>query len=367
VGPPRPQDCAAEIADQEEAHAVMHVTLLGTGCPQVHTRRFGPASLVGHGEQRFLIDCGSGVTQRLVGAGTSGAALDALLLTHLHSDHLVDLYQLIVSSWHQGRDRPQRLFGPRGTKAFVEATMAAWEGERALRIQWECRPSTAALELEITEFEEGVLWEADDLRISAFQVDHRPVEPAFGFLFESAACRVAFSGDTTVCDTLVRAAHGVDLLVHECFIHQAMLARRGGRGDRGLANVAAYHTLSSAVGKVASRTGAGMLVLNHFVPVEFDRAALLAEVRADYAGPVIIGEDLLTVDVPNRALSCDGLTLGLGSGAQAEGESAGASRRAPLPRVAISAQSATTRPSAAGRPKSSASPPSAGGPIRKPT
>ena len=104
----------------------MRVTLLGTGCPQVSPRRFGPASLVRAGGRSFLVDCGSGVTQRLVEAGSSGAAIDALLLTHLHSDHLVDLYQLIVSGWHQGRERPQRIFGPPGTRTFAEATMAVW-------------------------------------------------------------------------------------------------------------------------------------------------------------------------------------------------------------------------------------------------
>jgi ribonuclease Z len=291
----------------------MRVTLLGTGCPQVDDRRFGPASLVEAGGRRFLIDCGSGVTQRLVAAGASGAELDAVLLTHLHSDHLVDLYQLIVSSWHQGRDRPQRIFGPVGTKAFAAATMALWQSEREQRIEWERRPSTAALELDVVEFEEGAIWDTDGLRISAFAVDHRPVAPAFGFLFEAGGCRVAFSGDTTVCDNLVRWAAGADLLVHECFIHAEMLARRGGRDDRGLKNVAAYHTLSSEVGKVASRAGAGLLLLNHLVPVAFDRDALLAEVAADYAGPIVIGEDLLTVDVLLRAVSYEGLRLGLGS------------------------------------------------------
>jgi ribonuclease Z len=93
-----------------------------------------------------------------------------------------------------------------------------------------------------------------------------------------------------------------------------MLARRGGRAGQGLANVAAYHTLSSEVGKVASRAGAKLLLLNHFVPVEFDRAALLREVAADFAGPIVIGEDLLTIDVPRRAVSHDHVTLGLGSG-----------------------------------------------------
>ena len=291
----------------------MQVTLLGTGCPQVHPQRFGPASLVRANGQRFLIECGSGVTQRLLAAGSSGAELDAVLLTHLHSDHVVDLYQLIISSWHQGRERPQRIFGPAGTRAFVEATMEIWRSEREQRIAWERRPSTAALELDVIEFEEGTIWEADGLEIAAFAVDHRPVVPAFGFLFETDRCRVAFSGDTTVCDNLVTWAKDTDLLVHECFLHQPMLARRGGRADQGLQNVAAYHTLSSEVGKVASKAGARLLVLNHFVPVAFDRAALLREVSADFAGPVVIGEDLLSVDVGRRTVGFENLRLALGS------------------------------------------------------
>jgi ribonuclease Z len=291
----------------------MRVTLLGTGCPQVHPDRFGPASLVRANGRQFLIDCGSGVTQRLVAAGSSGAELDAVLLTHLHSDHAVDLYQLIISSWHQGRDRPQRIFGPAGTRAFAEATMEVWRSEREQRIAWEQRPSTAALDLEVVEFEEGTVWEADGVRVTAFEVDHRPVQPAFGFRFGAGGCRVAFSGDTMVCDNLVAWAQEADLLVHECFIHQAMLARRGMRADPGLHNVAAYHTLSSEVGKVASRAGTRLLVLNHFVPVEFDREALLREVTADFAGPVVIGEDLLTIDVARRAVGFESLRLALGS------------------------------------------------------
>ena len=291
----------------------MRITLLGTGCPQVDAHRFGPASLVCAGGHRFLIDCGSGVTQRLLAAGSSGAQLDAVLLTHLHSDHVIDLYQLIISSWHQGRDRPQRILGPAGTRAFAAATMEVWRSERAQRIAWERRPSVAALELDIVEFEEGIIWDAGGVRIAAFEVDHLPVQPAFGFLIEAEGCRVGFSGDTTVCENLIARARDVDLLVHECFIHREMVARQGGRVDQGLENVAAYHTLSSEVGKVASRAGARALLLTHFVPVTFDRDALLAEVTADFAGPVVIGEDLLSIDVPKRTVSLEGLRLALGS------------------------------------------------------
>jgi ribonuclease Z len=291
----------------------MRVTLLGTGCPQVDPHRFGPASLVRAGGRSFLVDCGSGVTQRLVAAGSSGAELDAVLLSHLHSDHVIDLYQLILSSWHQGRERPQRIFGPVGTRAFTEATMAVWRIEREQRTAWERRPSTTALELEIVEFAEGVIWDDGGARILAFEVDHRPVQPAFGFLFEAEGCRLAFSGDTTVCENLIARVKDVDLLVHECFIHDAMVARRGGRVDQGLANVAAYHTRSSEVGKVARRAGARVLALNHFVPVAFDRDALLAEVAADFTGPIVIGEDLLMIDVARRAIGLAGLRLALGS------------------------------------------------------
>ncbi len=95
----------------------MELTLLGTGCPQCDVRRFGPANLVRHAGLSLLVDCGSGVTQRLLAAHSSGRDVDAVFLTHLHSDHTVDLFQLIISSWHQGRDRPQAVIGPPGTRA----------------------------------------------------------------------------------------------------------------------------------------------------------------------------------------------------------------------------------------------------------
>jgi ribonuclease Z len=280
----------------------MRVTLLGTGCPTVHLERYGPAQLIRHDDTALLVDCGSGVTQRLLAAGCPGPRLDALLLTHLHSDHLVDLFQLVISSWHQGRDRPQRVYGPPGTKRYVEGLMALWAPELEQRIAHERRPSTAALEVEVTEIAGGQTLSEGGIEIAVVEVDHKPVRHAFGFAFRAAGRRIVLSGDTRACPGLVEAARGADVLVHEVFVHREMPVVEGVRSAETVANVGAYHTQSHEVGKLAAEAGVGCLVLTHFVPPACDRAALLAEVAADFAGPLVIGEDLMTLDNLTLAL-----------------------------------------------------------------
>jgi len=282
----------------------MKVTLLGTGCPQCHVKRYGPSSLVRHGAVSVLIDCGSGVTQRLVGAGCPGGGLDAVLLTHLHSDHLVDLYQLIVSGWHQNRKVPQKVYGPKGTRAYVAGLLELWKDERALRMAHEKRPHTAGFTAEVVEYGEGPLLELPGLSVEAVRVDHEPVKEAYGFIFRADDGTVAaFSGDTRYCEALIEAARGADVLVHECFIHGLMKPVPGVRTQEGIDAVASYHTLSAEVGKVATDADVGFLMLNHFVPAEFDREALAAEVAADFAGPFAIGEDLMSYDIATRTLT----------------------------------------------------------------
>ena len=261
----------------------------------------------------FLVDCGSGVTQRLIGAGSAGRDIDAVFLTHLHSDHVVDLYQLIVSSWHQGRTRPPQIYGPAGTRHFVDAIMGAWRRELDLRIAHERRPSTAALEPNIVEFEAGEIHSQQDLRVIAVEVDHRPVAPAYGFVFESSGRKLVFSGDTRYCAALIAAAQDCDVLVHECFIHREMKPIPGARTQEGIDAVASYHTLSTEVGQVAAEARAKCLVLNHFVPVRFDKATLLAEVRSAYGGPIVLGEDLMSLDLATGMLSHAGGVVGLRS------------------------------------------------------
>ena len=103
------------------------IVLLGTGCPSPSHERFGPSTLVKSGNQNILIDAGSGVTQRLSEHGLKPAAIDIILITHLHSDHIVDLYQLYISGWHSGRTKPFKIIGPRGIKKFFNKTMDAYD------------------------------------------------------------------------------------------------------------------------------------------------------------------------------------------------------------------------------------------------
>src|SRR3546814_1136196 len=158
----------------------MEIVFRVTGCPVASTERYGPAQLILADGAKILVGCGSGVTQRLVAAGTPGRDLDALLLTHLHSDHLVDLYQLVVSAWHQGRDRPLPVYGPPGTRRYVEGLMALWEPELALRIAHEKRPSTEALKVAVTEIAAGQELAFGTLAVRGVEVAHEPVRHAFG-------------------------------------------------------------------------------------------------------------------------------------------------------------------------------------------
>ena len=249
-------------------------------------------------------------------AGCPGRDLDAVLLTHLHSDHIVDLFQLILSSWHQGRDRPQRLFGPPGTRDYVAGLMKLWQPELEQRIAHEQRPSTVALRVEVTEIADGVRLDLGDLQVTVVEVDHKPVRHAFGFVFagKDGGTRIALSGDTRRCDALIDAVRGVELLVHEVFVHREMPAVPGVRSAATVANVAAYHTLSDEVGKVATEAGVGCLALTHFVPPGCDRQALLDEVSRDFDGPVVIGEDLMTIDAATRQVETGGAFLSLGRG-----------------------------------------------------
>jgi len=275
----------------------MELTLLGTGCPSVDHKRFGPSNLVSIKNTKILVDCGSGITQRLHELGVSSAYIDALLFTHLHSDHAVDLYQLIISSWHSYRTKPWKIYGPKGTKKFVKKIMDAWADERKLRISYESRASAKAFDIQVTEFKSIGNIKIKDLSIKYFEVDHKPVKFAYGFCFKNKNKKLTISGDTRPCENLMKYAQQSDVLLHEVFIEGEILQINKMRTKKTLHNVQSYHTTSTQVGKVAFISRAKKLVLTHFVPTRFNKNNLKKVVKKDFGKDPVIGEDLMTIKV----------------------------------------------------------------------
>jgi len=275
----------------------MNLTLLGTGCPSVHKNRFGPANLIHNQNTKILVDCGSGVTQRLVQAGFNGAEIDYLLLTHLHSDHVIDFYQLIISSWHQYRKKRWKIVGPVGTKTFLNSTMDTWKNERDLRIKYEKRDSIEAFNLDIKEINDDNDFMINDIKIEHFKVDHKPVVNAYGYNFINQEYKITISGDTRPCENLNKYAINSNILLHEVFIEDEILPEKYKRSIETVHNVRSYHTISREVGKIAKKVNAKNLVLTHFVPPKFDEKKLKDLVALDYGKNPIIGEDLMTIDI----------------------------------------------------------------------
>lgn len=288
---------------------------LGTGCPVATPLRMGPSHLVELAGQKILIDCGSGVSQQLVAAGRRGADIDLLIVTHYHSDHLIDFWQLVVSSWHQGRQKPWRVMAPQPAILHMQKQVEAFADELHLRILHEQRPSAEGLKVHFVELVEGPLIlpveEAGaQVAIHAFEVDHRPVVPAFGLRFHAYGRVLVFSGDTAPCAALSKAAIGADLLVQEVFVGRDMPVTTGVRSKATVDAVQGYHCTPDQVGIIANEAMVGALLVTHIVPPATDQHQLVTDIRAIYDGPVMVGEDLMQVDLMHKIMRCGRATIG---------------------------------------------------------
>lgn len=273
--------------------------LLGTGCPSPSSLRFGPSTLFIQRGKNYLFDCGSGVTQRLNAAGIKSSEIEILFITHIHSDHVMDLYQLYISGWHQGRNTKFKVVGPKGTKFFFQNILTAFNEELEGRIKWEQRPNIEGLDYEVTEIDETFEFKNDDLEVKPFVVDHYPVEPAFGYQIKLSdkgkEKKVVISGDTRKSENLIKHALNADVLVHEVFVNLEFDDRR--MSEKTLLNVRDYHTSPKEIGEIANIAEVKKLILTHFVPPIFDEIELIYKIAESYKGEIIIGEDLMSIEI----------------------------------------------------------------------
>lgn len=277
------------------------VVLLGTGSPEPALDRFGPATLVEAGGQRFLIDAGRGVTQRLWQRPLRIGEISNVFLTHLHSDHTVGLPDLWLSGWLQARfgrrTLPLRVLGPSGTAALVRGLRDAYAGD--LRARQESAALDSAVTIEGVDVEQGVVYERGGVRVTAFTVDHgNPPMPALGYRVDFGGRSVVVSGDTRPSENLIRFARGADLVVHEvmAFFPDAQTAPATSR-------IVASHTSPEQAGRVLAAIKPKLAVFTHvsLVSVPERRQILLDSIlpwtRRTHSGRVVIGEDLMTIVV----------------------------------------------------------------------
>ncbi len=287
---------SSAVADDE-----FRVTLLGTGDPIPRTDRFGPSTLVEAGGQRLLFDVGRGATQRLVQLGIPLRDVDAVFLTHFHSDHVSGLPDLWMTGWlpppFGRRSEPFEVWGPSGTRSLLDHLGQAFEANSKIRIPDELLPP-AGIELLAHEFDQdGVVYEQAGVRVTAFAVNHGElIKPAYGYRVDYDGRAVVISGDTRFDKNLIAAANGADLIIHEVALASDELLASSEQFRR----IVAHHTTPEEAGIVFTQVAPKLAVYTHLVMLsgpgipQAPLTSLLSRTRSTYDGPLVIGEDLMS-------------------------------------------------------------------------
>ncbi len=274
----------------------VEVVLLGTGNPLPDAARAGPATLVRAGQRVYLVDAGRGVCMRMVAAGVLPFMCDAVLLTHLHSDHICDLGDIVTTHWVMSQTPlTLEVKGPFRTAEVLAGVLASLAPDIGYRVahhadlDWEPQVS-------VTELGAGIVHDDGSVRVTAAGTDHRPVEPTLAYRFEHDGHSVVVAGDTLPCPGLDELCRDADVYVQtvlrDDLVSLVPLQRFRDTID--------YHSTVEQAAQTASRNGVGTLVLTHQVPGPAPGAAdeWTAIARQHFDGEIVFGEDLVRVAVP---------------------------------------------------------------------
>ncbi|MDZ4096905.1 MAG: MBL fold metallo-hydrolase [Paracoccaceae bacterium] len=275
------------------------VVLLGTkGGPAIRAGGAMPtSSLLDLDGRRVVVDCGLGVAKALVEAGVDLKTLDLIFITHLHSDHILELGPLIHTAWTTGLTTRVTVYGPPGIEAYWAGFLASVAYDSAIRVKDEGRRPLEDL-ITVQVYDEGLVLDGA-LRVHALRVPHPPVEPCFALRFDGSRS-VTFSGDTAYFPPLADLAQGADLLVHEAMLTDGveLIVQKTGLGDKLRAHIFGSHTTVEDAARIARAAGVGRLALNHLIPVDdprFGGQDWLTRAAGIWDGPVTVGRDGLEI------------------------------------------------------------------------
>jgi ribonuclease Z len=296
----RVASCLAVVASLAAVSCAqeLKVTLLGTGNPRPVMSRFGPSILLEAGKEKLLFDCGRGATQRLYQLKIPFSEITALFLTHLHSDHTVGIPDLWLTGWVMGRSTPLPVWGPEGTKAMMEHLREAYAFDIHIRRDVDTKLPGAGAEVIARDIQEGVVHDRAGVKVTAFLVDHGEIKPAFGYRVDYGGHSVTLSGDTRPSENLVKFAQGTDVLIHEVIDPEAFAEAVSTDTQEQRKKIIEHHTTPEQAGIVFTRVKPKLAVYSHIVPP--DVPEVIPHTRKTYAGPLEVGEDLMTIEIGDK-------------------------------------------------------------------
>lgn len=294
----------------------LHVGLCGAGSPFPDDKRAGPCTLVVAGKRLFIVDAGSGSVRNIGKMGFPHGRIDAIFLTHFHSDHIDGLGELMLQRWGSAASpAPVPVYGPPGVETVLAGFMQAYGQDKQYRVAHHGEATVPAggfggKALPFTVGADGrvVVLKDADLEITAFTVDHGPVHPAVGYRFAYKGRSVVISGDTKKSTAVQREAAGVDVLVHEAMSTPLMGVLKDGAVQAGRMNLAKifddilnYHTTPEEAAETARDAKVGYLLLNHIappLPLPGLEKAFLGDAPNIYSGQIRVGVDGDFVSLP---------------------------------------------------------------------
>ncbi|MFK0570330.1 MBL fold metallo-hydrolase [Endozoicomonas sp.] len=291
----------------------LNIFFCGTGTPYPDEARNPSCLAVVAGSEYLVFDAGDGSSRRLDTMGLPTKELDAVFITHWHSDHFGGLGYLINSSWIFGRAHVLEVYGPTGVTDIVEGIGKSYE----LDVFYRTSLQEDNLEQEFAfaqpipvEPGEGyeaktVVYNKNGVIVSAFLVDHAPVEPALGYMVEYKGRKIVISGDTRISANVKKSSQNADILIHEALNvsmnkNAARIARKINLPDRAtqIESIISYHSSTIDIARMAQKANVNKLVLTHLIPGPSNWIAkkmFVGGMDVYFEGDIVIAEDKMHI------------------------------------------------------------------------
>jgi ribonuclease Z len=284
----------------------LKITLCGTSSPLPAPGRAQACVAVETRDHLYIVDAGSGSAATAQLGGIPLNKMRGILLTHYHSDHISDIGDFNLNSWIAGRPAPLQIIGPEGVDRIVEGLNITYELDRGYRVAHHgaelLNPELGVMQSRTIG--EGVIVDEDGLRITAFEVSHPPIDPAFGYRLDYGGRSVVISGDSLVTDKIVKISDGADVVLHDAMalqLVQGAEAMSRGAGNTRIATVLHdiqdYHATTADLARLAAEATIGQLALYHLVPAPRNAMAIAA-FNGDLPDGALITEDGMVISLP---------------------------------------------------------------------